>query len=172
MIVRVATVDDAKPVVDFLRQFRAENLQTVLWHVHVPSVHEEARFLTRLKNESGVMLVALKGGVIIGCLTAEIHQHPQLRHSCEFGLSVLQAYRSQGIGSALIAGLLQWSTENRIRRIELNVFSNNHDAIRLYQRLGFKEEGRKVQAVYVEPEYVDLIEMAFILSMEKSIVNF
>jgi ribosomal-protein-alanine N-acetyltransferase len=160
MIIRHATIDDAKPVVEFLRQFRAENLQTVLWREAIPSIHEEARFINRLNDESGAMLIALSGNVVIGCLIAEVKRHPQLRHSCEFGISVLQAHRSVGVGSALINGLLAWSLAKRIRRIELNVFSNNPGAIRLYQRLGFREEGRKIEAVYVEPDYVDLVEMA------------
>lgn len=163
MIIRAATIDDAKPVVEFLRKFRAENLQTVLWREAIPSIHEEARFISRLNDESGVMLIAVNGNVVIGCLTAEVQRHPQLRHSCEFGISVLHAHRSAGVGSALVDGLLAWSIAKRIRRVELKVFSNNPGAIRLYQRLGFREEGRKTQAVYVEPDYVDLIEMALIV---------
>jgi len=163
MIIRIATVKDAKAVVEFLRQIRIENLQTLLWHEAIPSVHEEARFIGRLNEESGVMLIAVNDNAVVGCLTAEIKRHPQLRHSCEFGMSVLQKHRSAGVGSALIDGLLEWSRNKRIRRIELKVFSNNLDAIRLYQRLGFREEGQKISAVHVEREYIDLIEMALML---------
>lgn len=160
MTIRRATFEDAKPVVEFLRQFRAENLQTVLWREAIPSVHEEARFINTLNEPSlGLMLIALDKSAVVGCLTAEIQRHPQLRHSCEFGISVLQTHRSTGIGSALIERLLEWSLSKGVQRVELKVFANNPDAIRLYQRLGFREEGRKTRAVYVEPDYVDLIEM-------------
>lgn len=161
MTIRFATVDDAKIIVEFLRQFRAENLQTVLWREAVPSVHEEARFISRLHDESGVILIAMIGGKVIGCLTAEVYRHAQLRHSCEFGIIVAKEHRSTGVGSALIRTLLEWSLTKKIRRVELKVFANNIDAMRLYQRLGFREEGRKINAVYVEPQYVDLIEMVF-----------
>ena len=37
--------------------------------------------------------------------------------------------------------------------------SNNVDAVRLYERLGFVVEGRKEDAVSLDGQYVDMIEM-------------
>lgn len=162
MHIRLATDEDAEYVVEFLWDFRAENIKTVLLHETVPSVHEEAKFINRLRDESGAMFLAIDEDTVIGCLTVETQRHLQLRHSCEFGIGVLHSRRSSGIGSALIENLLEWSRNGRIRRVELNVFANNIDAIRLYQRLGFREEGRKLGAVYVEPDYIDVVQMVLI----------
>jgi ribosomal protein S18 acetylase RimI-like enzyme len=44
--------------------------------------------------------------------------------------------------------------------VELEVLSNNSGAVKLYRRMGFVEEGRKVGAVRLDAGEVDLIQMA------------
>jgi RimJ/RimL family protein N-acetyltransferase len=106
------------------------------------------------------MLLALGGAGVVGCLTAETQPHPQLHHSCEFGMGVSAACRGSGVGTRLVGALLAWARQRGLRRIELTVFAHNAAAIRLYRRLGFAEEGRKVGAVALDSRYEDAILMA------------
>jgi ribosomal protein S18 acetylase RimI-like enzyme len=50
--------------------------------------------------------------------------------------------RSQGIGTALIAGLLDIAQQQGFREVEIGVAENNERALALYQRLGFEIEQR------------------------------
>jgi RimJ/RimL family protein N-acetyltransferase len=68
-----------------------------------------------------------------------------------------------GVGTKLLEALLAWAGPNGIRRIELEVLSNNQGAVALYRSAGFVLEGAKVKAVEVDGEYVDLIQMAKLL---------
>ena len=47
-----------------------------------------------------------------------------------------------------------------LRRVELEVYADNGDAIRLYQRFGFETEGRKREAAVKAGAYVDTLVMA------------
>jgi RimJ/RimL family protein N-acetyltransferase len=159
MNVRRATSADASQVLKFLRQFRAEGLDTVLQHDSLLTIQEEEAFISKLDGQSGIMLVAEAGGRVVGSLTAEIHRHPQLQHSCEFGMGVLSEHRATGTGSKLIGQLTEWALSKHLRRIELSVLGNNPRAIALYCKLGFVEEGRKRGAIRVGTRYEDSVQM-------------
>ncbi len=106
------------------------------------------------------MLLALVNKKVVGCLSAERPKHPQLRHSCEFGMAVLRGHRGMGIGTALISHLVNWAKSMGLRRIQLSVLAGNTGAIRLYRRLGFTVEGRRKGAVRVGCHFADVVEMA------------
>jgi RimJ/RimL family protein N-acetyltransferase len=82
-------------------------------------------------------------------------------HTGEFGVSVHPNMQRQGIGKLLIESLLAWAKENvRIEKVYLNVFATNTHAVKLYERLGFREEGRHIKAVkQLNGEYVDVLQM-------------
>jgi RimJ/RimL family protein N-acetyltransferase len=160
MNIRQATTADAPLVLDFLRDFRAEGLQTVLQHASLPTAQDEETFIQRLDGAARAMFVALDDERVVGCLNARVYRHPQFRHTCEFGVGVLKSHRGAGVGSALIGGLLQWSRQRGLRRIELTVVASNTAAIGLYRRLGFREECRKVGAIRRGARYEDVIHMA------------
>lgn len=51
--------------------------------------------------------------------------------------------RGQGIGAAILDALLAWSREAGAREIFLDVRPSNESAIRLYEKRGFVEIGRR-----------------------------
>ena len=52
---------------------------------------------------------------------------------------VLDEYRHLGIGASLIKTFKNWSKENDVKYIEIQVFNSNKNAIDLYNKEGFKE---------------------------------
>ncbi len=69
----------------------------------------------------------------------------------------------RGIGARLMADLLAWARDNkRLQKIELLVRASNARAIRLYERLGFVEEGRlRARVRLPDGRMVDDIAMAW-----------
>lgn len=67
---------------------------------------------------------------VLGGLTVAVHPQRQ----------------GQGIGSKLFEALIAWAraAEPEILRIELAAGAGNPGAVRLYERLGFRHEGRQV----------------------------
>jgi RimJ/RimL family protein N-acetyltransferase len=56
--------------------------------------------------------------------------------------------------------LLQWAEDNSlIEKVSLAVFSTNANAIKLYKKLGFKQEGRCPRDMIIGGKYADSILM-------------
>jgi len=159
LIIRQARPDDAGIVLDYFRMIQAERLGTILRHDRIPDLDEERAYIEARTGERGVALICLDEKAVAGMLVADRKQHPQLKHSCSFGIGILEKYRNQGVGTRLIAALMGWAGKRRLKRVELTVVASNTSAIRLYERLGFVTEGTKRGAVKVGRKYVDFIEM-------------
>lgn len=77
---------------------------------------------------------------------------------CELeSMAVREDARRQGTGAALLRAVMGWAAEHGARRLGLEVRAGNSAAIRLYERLGLKAEGRRRQY------YADPVEDAVLL---------
>ena len=110
-----------------------------------------------LDGTGKLVLIAEISNEVIGCLSFENGSRRRITHRGSFGISVREKLRGQGIGTALLQALIVWAEANPlIEKIGLAVFVNNVDAIRLYQRLGFVEEGRRPREMKMGPgQYAD-----------------
>ena len=55
--------------------------------------------------------------------------------------------------------VIEWTKTEGIEKIELEVFENNISAIKLYEKFGFIEEGRRKKMIKTEEGYLDMIIM-------------
>jgi putative acetyltransferase len=83
------------------------------------------------------------------------------RHVMGLGITVAKASQGQGVGQALMAGLLDYADNwAQILRIELTVYHDNTRAIRLYERHGFEHEGRLRAYALRNGVFEDVVTMA------------
>jgi len=82
-------------------------------------------------------------------------------HIAAIGMGVHDAHVGRGIGTALLAALVD-SADNwfAIRRLELTVYTDNATAIRLYRRFGFETEGTLRDCAFTAGRFVDALAMA------------
>ncbi|GAJ97616.1 LOW QUALITY PROTEIN: GCN5-related N-acetyltransferase [Geomicrobium sp. JCM 19055] len=72
-------------------------------------------------------------------------------------------YWGSGYGFEAVNVLLTYAfLEQNIHRISLNVFAFNERAIRLYERIGFQQEGRSREAIFRDGRYHDIIQMGLL----------
>jgi len=114
-----------------------------------------------IEHENQILLLAFLDEQLIGNLDFHVGKRKRLAHTGGFGMSVHPDFRGLGVGNALLARMIDWAKANpRLERIELNVLASNEPAIGLYRKLGFVEEGRKVDAIkYQDGTYVDDLQM-------------
>jgi putative acetyltransferase len=108
-----------------------------------------------------IMLVAERGGIVVG--NAGLHGMPALRrrHVAGLGIAVNRSAQRQGVGSALMASLVDWADQwAQILRIELTVFCDNDAAIALYRKFGFEHEGTHRAYALRDGVYADVHAMA------------
>ncbi len=71
--------------------------------------------------------------------------------------------RGKGIGSFATYDMLKHAFyDMNLNRIELTVLDSNYRAIKMYEKIGFKQEGIKKQAIYKNGTFVDMIIMAIL----------
>jgi len=105
-------------------------------------------------------IVAVLHGRIVG--NAGVVQHKGRRsHAGDIGMSVHDDFCGRGIGSALMAALVD-ASDNwlNLRRLELTVYVDNEPAIRLYRKFGFEIEGTRRADAFRDGRFVDSFAMA------------
>ncbi len=71
-------------------------------------------------------------------------------------LAVSEEYRRQGEGRALLAEILRRFAESGVSRVFLEVRESNRAAIEFYERIGFRQSGRR-EGYYREPQEAALV---------------
>jgi len=104
--------------------------------------------------------VAEHDGQIVGWCDIVREDYEAERHSGSLGMGIIPEWRERGFGRRLIAATLDAADAARFSRIELTVNADNARAIRLYESVGFAEEGRKRSARFLEGEFRDVLVMA------------
>lgn len=71
--------------------------------------------------------------------------------------------QGKGLGTFAVDGMLHHAfLDLNLRRVELNVLSNNERAIHLYNKLGFVVEGVRRSAVQKQGSYLDMVVMGLL----------
>ena len=68
-----------------------------------------------------------------------------------------------GVGGALLDALDQWAAAAAVHRLELTVMASNQHALRLYERKGFLNEGRRRACLSIGGDSVDEFYMGKVL---------
>ncbi|VAW35166.1 hypothetical protein MNBD_CHLOROFLEXI01-2441 [hydrothermal vent metagenome] len=88
--------------------------------------------------------VAEVQGKAIGAITLHQSGNPRRAHSADLGMMIHPAYWGKGIGSQLMAAVIDLADNwLNISRIKLEVNGDNAAGMRLYRRFGFEIEGTK-----------------------------
>jgi len=116
-----------------------------------------------LNNPNKLVIIAEYNNEIIGLLDFHNGNKKRIEHQGMFGMSVRKEFQQEGIGRALLNTLIEWvKTNPAIEKIGLEVLSKNTNAIQLYRKLGFIEEGRKRRAIKLNDNtYDDIILMGY-----------
>lgn len=104
-------------------------------------------------------LIARDGRHIVGYVSLIFAKFQKFKGNAYLTIAVRGSHRGKGLGTKLMKAAEGFAKERGIRRIELEVFAKN-PAVRLYQRLGYEEEGRRRKAVEYRGEFDDVVLMA------------
>jgi len=108
-------------------------------HGYDPTEEELAELRRRLQRGQGLYLVAEAGGRIVALLEVE----PQEWNHTAWVWDILVDwnYRRRGVGRSLMQRAIAWAKERDYRALSLETQSNNINACRFYQRMGFRLTG-------------------------------
>ena len=126
-----------------------------------PSLEEWRRRLAE-PGDGAYGLVAVVGERVVGMLSVHTFPNrPRRRHAGTIGMGVHDDWQGKGVGTALMrAGVEMADKWLNLSRLELEVYTDNEPAIRLYERFGFEREGTLRQHAFRDGVYVDSYMMA------------
>lgn len=160
--IRLATPEDAARMLEIQKEVIQEGeflLSTI--EEFTQTVEGQRTWIeAKQQNDLEVIFVAEVDQQVVGWIVFQSHGRVRVQHSGVMGLMVQHDVRGQGIGQQLLMALLEWAEANPIiEKVSLGVFSTNERAIRMYQKFGFVEEGRKVREIKLNDLYVDDVLM-------------
>lgn len=161
--IRPVRVEDAEAVLSIQREVVGEKDYFIAVSEEFNKTTEEHQEWIQkiIEHERETMFVAEIGGKVVGWIVFKSQERKRMHHTGSFAIMLQKDCRNKGIGKLLIHELLRWAEEHPIiEKVSLGTFSTNTRAIELYKKLGFVEEGRKVNEFkFNENEYVDDVLM-------------
>ena len=129
-----------------------------------PSIDKWHKFLDN-PPDNFHSLVAEVDGEIVGQIGIEVYTRPRRKHVANIGMGVSEAYQGKGVGSKLLQAVLDLADNwLAVTRIELEVYTDNENAIKLYKKHGFTTEGTAKNYPFRNGEYVDVFLMAKLIN--------
>jgi len=166
LIICSAHEEDAEKIIAFMKQ----SVQETDFLAREPNefgitVEDEKKFINNtIESERDIFLKAEVNGKIVGTLGFSTKKLNRYKHKGEFGMVVSKDYWGQGIGTKLLEILLDWADENGLVKISLRVDATNKQAIKLYEKFGFRKEGLlEKNREMKDGEYRDELVMALII---------
>lgn len=160
--IRKMEVKDAESIIAHKTIVTKENPDTLATAIENKNItiEEEIETIKSLgPNDFGI--VALDGDTVVGMLNLRQDHRKKFEHIGQFGISVQQAYTGTGTGTEMVKQAVEFAKNNdKIEKVILTVFANNPGAIKLYERLGFKEEATLKNQVKLRDGYTDLVYMS------------
>ena len=106
--------------------------------------------------KSRVVFAIRQQDVLVG--TARLHNIDQYQRIASLGIYIGEnKRRNRGIGFVSCSLIIDYAFSGLdLRKIGLEVVSFNKNAIRLYEKLGFKKEGVKTGEYFLDGKYLDI----------------
>jgi acetyltransferase len=102
---------------------------------------------------------------IVAVATLGFQQGVARRHRAEFDIVVHDDYQGRGLGTMLTQHMIDLARERGLSKVYLKTATQNLGAIHVYEKLGFRIEGRLVREHYhhLRQEFGDDFRMALFL---------
>jgi ribosomal protein S18 acetylase RimI-like enzyme len=132
--------------------------------VKARSIESTREFVLNNIRNKYPQYIAVKAERVIGWCDIIPMRGIDFSHSGTLGMGVHKEYRNQGIGTTLLVTTLDAAREYGLERVELEVYTSNTIALRMYEKFGFTIEGLKRKARKLDNTYYDIQVMALLFN--------
>jgi RimJ/RimL family protein N-acetyltransferase len=162
LTIRPAEIEDAENICDVLDAVGAEDiyLATVPGESRVNQIKE---LIQQQSTNRCLLLVGDSRGDIVGVIGFIGGVFKKISHVVEIGMAIKRDSRNAGLGSTLLREGIGWARKKGFYRLELGVLATNEQAVSLYKKFGFQEEGIRKSRYHIDGAWVDEILMSKLL---------
>ena len=166
-ILRPTHPNDSEQMIDYLKTTANETPYLLRYPDEVTYTLENEREILGqvLESRDSVMMVAVVDDVIAGnCAINGLGNKRKIRHRCSLAIALKKEFWNLGIGTAMISYTTTLAKQIGYEQMELEVVDENTRAAQLYEKCGFRENGRHVRALkYDDGVYRDELIMSKLL---------
>jgi RimJ/RimL family protein N-acetyltransferase len=120
------------------------------------------RWTSNLANS--INLLARSEDRVAGHLQMSSMPYSRRKGVAELFIYVHQDFQNLGLGTRMMRKAIELAKERGFHRIGLTVVADNHRAIKVYEKVGFKKEGVARETFYGDDlRYHDEVEMGLLL---------
>ncbi len=159
LVITMAKTKDARDVLKYMNEVVSESDNLTMGKGEFTmSLKEEEDFIRNTDmSKNSVMILGRVDGEIVSVGNLGGINKKRLEHRAGLGISVRKGYWNLGIGKIMMEKLIGFAKDNvYIEQIDLNVRSDNENAIKLYKNFGFKKYGTHEKAFKINGEYFDI----------------
>lgn len=161
--IRPATPDDWDAMVALQRESALHHatVDPGRWRAQSLEEAQTSRRHWNAARPSDDVLLAEADGTVIGMIELYLNRPRDLgsartpRVEADLGISVTNAWRGRGVGTALLEAAEAWGRARGAKRMILDVSAANTGAQRLYERLGYEIHGLQMDKP-IEPDRIAL----------------
>ena len=125
---------------------------------------ERAAWLASRSERHPVMVAVNDRDEVLGWGSLnQFNPRPAYRHVADFSIYIAREARGQGVGSALLAALIETATSLGYHKLVVAGFPFNTAGMALYQRFGFREVGIYREQGVLDGRWVDVVLMERLL---------
>lgn len=160
--IRPATADDAAAICRIYNQGIEDRIATLETELRTPE--ERRRWLLERSPRHPVIVAEVPQAVVVGWGSLNVfNPRDAYRYVADFSVYVERAWRGQGVGSALLARLIQLACEHGFHKMVLSAFPWNKAGMALYRKFGFRPVGIYREQGLLDGRWVDTVVMEKIL---------
>lgn len=150
MIIKETKIDDIEQIVDILNQISKIHYESRPDIFRKKSKNEIKKEVIEIVNntERKILIATDENSKIYGLIVykiKEVKEHINLKNSKVLyieDIGVDEKYRKKGLGKQLMKKVEEIAKELECRRIELNCWNFNEDAIKFYNQIGLTTQRR------------------------------
>lgn len=143
---------------DALKEVASERVYLEM--IEPPPLEDVFNFQAGLISKSGPVYYAVTKDRVVGWCDIFPMNNPRQSHRGGLGMGIISSHRSQGIGGQLLEKTLSHAKVFGLEKVELQVYTTNNNAIKLYKKFGFIQEGLTKNYRKLDGVYFDSIAMA------------
>jgi RimJ/RimL family protein N-acetyltransferase len=163
--IREAKPDDATAIIELTERIYSETTFMLFEKGELTrSAETFAKHIEEgLRTKNQLTLIAETGNELVGVLFGNRGGARRNRHSLYLVIGVSKAYWRRGVGRALLTTMESWALANGVHRLDLTVQARNSAAKKLYETLGYTQDGVKRHTLKIGGQYFDELLMSKLL---------
>jgi GNAT superfamily N-acetyltransferase len=121
-VIRRARSQDAEAVIAHVNAIGAEGIQIMTEKLAI-TPKEERMVFRKADGKTGLYIVAVIGGEIVGTADIARGRQSKNRHPASFGIALRKDARGVGLGMAIMQTMIAWARSVRLRKLNLGGFA-------------------------------------------------